>query len=88
MNMFARGDITDLQAISALSTSHLGLQHVLKTKKACNSVNMVDRLYLCKKERQDIEGVRRENAMNAFKHSREMIEKYRRQGKYIEEILK
>ena len=88
MNMFARGDITDLQAVSALSMSHLGLQHVLKTEAACKSITMVDRLYLCKKERQDIEDVRRDNASKAYQHSREMIEKYRRQGKYIEEILK
>ena len=88
MNQFARGEITDLQAINALSASYLGKQHVLKNIKACQSVKMVNRLYLCKEEREEIEIVRRENALNGMKKAKAMIEQYRRQGKYIEEILK
>lgn len=88
MNQFARGDITDLQAISALSASSLGKQHVLKTRKACESVSIVDRLYLSRFERNDIEDIRKENSLIAMDKSKMSIEKYRRLGKYIEEILK
>ena len=87
MNQFARGDITDQQAIYALSASHLGKQHVLKTKKACQCVEMVDRLYLCKNERKDIENKRREVALEANNKAKQMIEANRRIGKYVEEIL-
>ena len=88
LSQFARGDITDKQAISALSASHLGKQHVLKTKKAVQSVQIVDRLYLCKEERNDIEAVKRENALIAEDKIKIAKEEYRRVGKYIEEILK
>ena len=88
MGQFARGEITDLQAISALSASTLGKQHVLKTKNACKAVKMVDRLYLCQAERKDIEQIQKESALVAVDKIKMAIESYRRQGKYIEEILK
>ena len=87
MNRFARGDITDLQAISALSASHLGKQHVLKTKKACKSLVEVDRLYLSNEERKDIEDIKREESIVSTDKMKISIESYRRQGKYIEEIM-
>lgn len=87
MNRFARGDITDLQAISALSASHLGKQHVLKTKRACESLIIIDRLYLSNEERKDIEEMKKEENMVSIDKMRISIETYRRQGKYIEEIM-
>ena len=88
MTRFASGDITDEQAIHALSASHLGKQHVLKTIKACKSVKMIDRLYLSKKERMDIEKERKEAADISLDSANKAIESYRRIGNYIEEILK
>ena len=88
MSQFARGDITDLQAVSALSASNLGKQHVLKTALACQKVIMVERLYLCALEREDIETKRRESAQVALDKSTVAIKAFRRQGKYIEELLK
>ena len=88
MSQFARGDITDLQAISALSASNLGKQHVLKSAIACQKVHPVERLYLCALEREDIEERRREAAQIALDKSTIAIQSLRRQGKYIEEILK
>ncbi len=88
MARFARGEITDLQAVSALSASDLGKQHVLKSTLACQKVHIVERLYLCSLEREDIEEKRRESAQTALDKSTIAIESLRRQGKYVEEILK
>ena len=88
MNQFARGDITDKQATASLSASHLGKQHVLKSKKACLYTQLIDTLYLCKKERDDVEQERRTAAESSFNKSKEEIRKYRHIGQYIEEILK
>ena len=88
MNQFARGDITDKQAVSALSASHLGKQHVLKTEAACLNVVMIDRLYLCDAERKDIENERRVNSLIAADEAKVAISQYRRIGKYVEEILR
>ncbi len=87
MNQFARGEITDMQAISALSASSLGKQHVLKTEKACHKARLIDRLYLCEKERNEIEAKRKEAADIAKDKAKLAIIKCRREGKYIEEIL-
>lgn len=88
MNRFSRGEITDQQAINALSASHLGKQYVLKTERACQSATIIDRLYLCKNEREDIENDRREKSIMSLDNAKTSIEKYRRIGKYIEELLK
>ena len=88
ISRFARGEITDMQTISALSASHLGKQHVLKSERACESVHAVERLYLCPLERQIIEEKRKEAAQIALDKSTLAIKTLRRQGKYIEEILK
>lgn len=88
MTRFANGDITDQQAINALSASHLGKQHVLKTTKACKSVKMINRLYLSKNERANIERERKEAAIIALDQAKQSIENLRRFGKYVEEILK
>ena len=88
MNQFARGQITDLQAIAALSASTLGKQIVLKTDSACQAFEIVDRLYLSPEERKDIEEARKASALTARDKAKLAIEKYRREGRYIEEILK
>lgn len=88
MNQFARGGITDRQAIAALSASSLGKQIVLKTDAACQRIEAVDRLYLSPEERRDIEIARASSAWTARDKAKLAIEKYRREGRYIEEILK
>ena len=88
MSQFARGDITDMQATSALSASNLGKQHVLKTEKACKAIKMVNRLFISEPERKDIEQKRKDDAFLASDKAKLAIKNYRRLGKYIEEILK
>ena len=88
MNNFARGVITDAQASRALSASHLGKQYVLKTDKACQTIVPFDCLYLCKLERDNIEKIRREASKKTKNESQSIIKSLRRQGRYIEEILK
>ena len=88
MNQFARGYLTDLQATSALSMSSLGKQYVLKTNKACECINEVDRLYLCNLERDDIEENSKEKALVSMDKSKLVIEANRRNGRYVEELLK
>ena len=88
MNQFARGDITDVQAVSALSASSLGKQTVLKTVTACSKIQLVDRLYLCEDEKKDFDAKRKEEAETARDKSKLAISRHRREGRYVEEILK
>lgn len=87
MGQFARGLITDEQAISALSASSLGKQHVIKSQRACYTISPVDRLYLCEAERRDIEKKQMMAAQLASDKYKLAIENNRRKGKYIEELL-
>lgn len=88
MDQFARGNITTLQAMYALSASELGFQHVFKSQKACDGLKMIDLLYLCKKEREDYNALRKASFDVGQDKVRFAKEAYRRQGLYVEELLK
>ena len=88
MGRFAEGLITDQQAILSMSISKLGKQYAIKTKKACDRLKIIDRLYLCKNEREYTNMENKYNLNLSMKESKTIIEKNRRVGKYIEEILK
>lgn len=88
MNQFARGDITDLQACHSLSASYLGKQHVLKSEKALNYLIPVQRFYLCEREREYYKNIKIEENHIARSKVEMSKTKFRRQGFYIEEILK
>ncbi len=88
MNRFANEMITDKQAINALSSSRLGKQWVFRSKKAIKRLKEIDRLYLAKPEREKIEEKRKQYSLESINMSQEELRKYRRDGKYIEELLK
>ena len=87
MTKFAQGKLTNIQASHCLSASYLGKQHVIKSSKALTNLKFVNRLYLCKQEKIDIlKGKVEEDKIANTKVDACLI-KYRREGKYIEEIL-
>lgn len=87
MNQFANGQLTDIQASHCLSASNLGKQYVIKTDNALKYLKPVARLYLCEKEKKDILLTKlQEDMVSNTKVDASKI-KYRRQGKYIEELL-
>lgn len=88
MDQFARGDITTIQAMYALSASELGLQHVYKSQKGCSGLKQIDVLYLCKMERGDYLKERKSSQQIAQDKVKLAKELYRRQGLYVEELLK
>jgi len=87
MNQFAKGDITDLQACHSLSASYLGKQHVIKSNKALSQLKVLHRFYLCKREKEYYLNIKEEeNDLAKSKVETSKI-KYRRKGRYIEELL-
>ena len=84
---FANYTITTEQAIHALKSLSLGNQSVFKTEKAIKSIKVIERMFICKAERNDAikekyERIEKDknNAVNAYK-------KYLRQGLYISEVF-
>lgn len=87
MTQFANGQLTDIQASHCLSASNLGMQYVIKKDSALKHLKPVARLYLCEKEKKDILLAKlQEDMISKTKVDASRI-KYRRKGKYIEELL-
>lgn len=88
MKSFFEKEITDVALINSLSTLDLGKQYVCKTQKACNQLKIID-----KKELEPLELsilcdksiIRRQEGINL---TEEILLKYRREGKYFDEILR
>lgn len=88
LNQFANGEITSTQALHSLSASRLGKQYVFKTKKAISQLQFLDRFYLCEKERNASKLSSFDNS-NIIQTKLDLAKReYRRQGQYIDEILK
>ena len=87
LNAFLKGEITDEQCLHSLVASELGYQYVLISKKATKALKLINRSYLCDKERKKYISLR--NIEN--KEKEELIAKarieYRQKGKYVDELL-
>ena len=88
MESFADGDITTRQAYHSLSSSTLGKQYVLKSKKAINQLTQISRLYLCEEEKESYLHNVISHAKKIDEELREAKRKYRREGLYIDELFK
>jgi len=85
---FGHRRITDEQCFHALSATNLGRQYVFRTEVACEKLVFADRIYLCKEEKKDCLKEKSESDANGIKKAQMAIEKYRRKGRYIDELFK
>ena len=88
MQLFADGEITSEQAYHSLSSSTLGKQYVLRTDRAIKRLKQLNRLYLCKEEKDDCLTKVLEHAQKIEDELNEAKRKYRREGLYIDELFK
>lgn len=88
MRDFGEGNITDIEAIHALSASRLGNQYVFKSEKALNKINFLERLYCSSDERKDsmLSTIDRKNVIDT--KLRLAKREFRNQGVYIDEVFK
>lgn len=88
MKSFFEKEITDSALIHSLSALDLGCQYVCKTAKACDNLEILDRRELTPLELailRDRSIVRRQEGIDL---TEEILLKYRREGKYFDEILR
>ena len=88
MKSFFEKEITDVALIHSLSALDLGRQYVCKTKKACNRLEIIDKRELTSLELailRDKSIVRRQEGIDL---TEEILLKYRREGKFFDEILR
>lgn len=88
MKSFFEKEITDVALIHSLSALDLGRQYVCKTQKACNQLEIIDKRELSSLELailRDKSIVRRQEGIDL---TEEILIKYRREGKFFDEILR
>ena len=84
---FASYTITTEQAIHALKSLSLGNQSVFKTEKAIKKLTIIERLYICRAERNDAIKEKYERIEKDKNYSVNAYKKYLRQGLYISEVF-
>lgn len=88
IDSFARREITDEACLHALSATNLGMQYVFKSDKACQKLEFIDRLYLCREEKEHYKKIKEGLDAEGVTKARLAITEYRREGKYFDEIFK
>lgn len=88
MQLFSDGEITTEEAYHSLSSSSLGKQYVLRSKKAINNLKQLNRLYLCREEKEECFNDVYAHARYVESELREAQRKYRREGLFIDELFK
>lgn len=88
IDSFINGEITDVQCHHAMSATNLGYQYVFKNESCLSNLNIIRHSYLCGLEKQFY---KQKNAVESNTSLNKAIvskNKYRFDGKYIDELLK
>lgn len=88
MDRFIDGEITDEQCKHCLAATNLGKQYVLLTEKATSKIDILERCYISKAERENYLTQKQAEINDSDNKVKFSLIKYKREGKYIEEILK
>ena len=88
LDRFFNGDITDTALINSLSALKLGKQYVAITQKACDRITIIDKQTITEKERILLKQESEANRSRGIKMADEICRKYRRDGRFFDEILK
>ena len=87
IDRFIEGEISDQQCIHSLASSRLGKQYVFLTAKATSQIKILERCYICQKEKDENKIKRNDDLSFSDSLVKEAMIKYRGKGKYIEEIF-
>lgn len=87
IDSFIEGEITDEQCIHCLAATNLGFQYVFKTEKALSQVKIIERCYLCSKEKEKYQIKRLGDNKLGDAKIKIARRQYRGQGQYIDDIL-
>jgi len=88
LDRFFNGEITDTALIHSLSALKLGKQYVALTEKACSQIAIIDELVLSEYDREKLKKESEENRSQGIAMAEELCRKYRRDGRFFDEILK
>lgn len=88
LDRFFHGDITDTALIHSLSALKLGKQYVALTERACQKIEILAEQKLTTKDRDKLKHESEANRSKGIAMADEICRKYRREGRFFDEILK
>ena len=88
LDRFFNGEITDMALINSLSALKLGKQYVALTEKACKKIKILDEQKLTEHDRDKLKQESEANRSKGIAMADEICRKYRRDGRFFDEILK
>ena len=88
LDRFFNGEITDMALINSLSALKLGRQYVAFTEKACQRIKILDESELTENDRKELKQQSEVNRSQGIAMAEEICRKYRRDGRFFDEILK
>lgn len=87
LDRFFNGEITDQALINSLSALKLGRQYVACTDKACGQIKILDEQKLTDSDRDSLKRYSEENRSRGIAMADEICRKFRRDGRFFDEIL-
>ena len=87
LDRFFDGDITDIALVESLSALKLGIQYVALTQKACDSIRVTNEQKLSSEQKDNLIIQSEANRKSGISLANEICKKYRREGKYFDEII-
>lgn len=88
LDRFFNGEITDLALINSLSALKLGKQYAALTEKACQKIKILDVHELSENDRDKLKKESEANRSKGIEMANEICLKYRREGRFFDEIIK
>ena len=88
IDQFTDGLITDEQCKHCLAATNLGNQYVFLNEKAISKLTIIERCFISNLERQECQKIKEAEITDGDNKVKAALIKYRKKGKYIEEILK
>lgn len=88
LDRFFNGEITDVALINSLSALKLGKQYVALTPKACEKIKIVKEQSLAENDKELLKTESKSNRSKGIAMAEEICRKYRREGRFFDEILK
>ena len=88
LDRFFNGEITDLALINSLSALKVGRQYVALTEKACKKITILDEQEISEDDRKKLKQESESNRSKGISLANEICRKYRRDGRFFDEILK
>lgn len=87
LERFFNGEITDVALFHSLSALKLGKQYVALTQNACDKVTIIAEEKISDEDKKNLKEISAEHRTQGIALAEKMCQRYRREGKYFDEIL-